>query len=243
MKVLGLQALGLRVLSLQALRWLGRGKARTARWADARQIPASAMRWTMTACESGAAARWLFAMLATGTAPVLCGSIKSSTRACGAVSSARASAIDLRTLMLCCGETASAATADAESDAAGVDEILRRGARGLVLRFADVPAIALGGVIGPVIPMAARRERPFWTRQAGVRRFGAVLLVRRCSPWRHPAQRRRNWFQPEYWRRPPRRISLNGLTCASPMLRDPSRLNFSLKTWVVMGRNSGADRA
>ena len=70
--------------------------------------------------ESAAAASWLFAMLATGTAPVLRGSIKSSTRACGAVSSARASAIDLRELMLCCGETIVVASADAESDAAGV---------------------------------------------------------------------------------------------------------------------------
>jgi len=65
----------------------------------------------------------------------------------------------------------------------------------------------------PVERLSGRRDicPPFWCR----------------PPWRYSPQRRRNWFQPEYWRRSPTRISLNDLTCASPvMLRDPSHPTF-----------------
>ena len=74
------------------------------------------------------------------------------------------------------------------------------------------------------------------------RHLSAVLAP--CAPWQHPPPRRRNWFPPKRWRISLRRISLNGLTWPSPvMIRDASRPEFSLKTWVVMGRNSGAGRA
>ena len=90
----------------------------------------------------------------------------------------------------------------------------------------------------------------WWRDRCGNTNGGPGLLcplerTGNCPPfWRRSPERRRNWFLPEWWRRQRRRTSRNGLTWASPvMIRNPSRRKFSLKTWVVLGRNSGAVRA
>ena len=122
----------------------------------------------------GMAARGLFWTAGAGAAPTVCGSALAggfgSVRACWETHSARASAIDLREIVV--GACSGAGSAIGRRRR-GRRSWRRRGARelvvGLVAFLAEIPALTLGGAIDAIVPMAARWGGALRRGQATVR--------------------------------------------------------------------------
>ena len=140
-----------------------------------------------------------------------------SARGCWEIHSARASAIDLRVIVRCCGDAGSAAAE------AGRGRSWRRGACELVVgRVAllpEIPALTFGDAIDAIVPMAARGGRALRRGQAtvggGLGRgrggFRCLSLPGPGDPSWWP-----DWRLPRHRQGEPGRISRNGSTCTTP---------------------------
>src|SRR5205823_13226693 len=111
--------------------------------------------------------------------------------------------------------------------------ILRRGALALVVLTAEIPAVALVGVIDAIMPMAARGRRAFRRGQTIVGgSLGAQIRdAGEIGSCKNTGEDGRDEFRCTVWHVYPRDVTRR------------FTLQTSGKTWVAMSRKSGADRA